>query len=237
MFSNNFTPKKPNIFICEKCEFYTSNKKDFNRHISNKKHISNEIQCFYPEKTHYQCCCGKTYKDNSGLWRHKKKCESFYKNNENYVEEPELNKDSLNFTSKMFYDLLKQNNELQKSLIEMSKEKSSVINNNNNCNNKTFNCSDSKRETLYIKNDDQWTKDDEQKTILTNAIKQVAGKNIKQISEWQKLHPEYNDPESKQNDKYMKIVLNSMSGSTKEEADKNYEKIVKNVIKETVIEK
>jgi hypothetical protein len=65
----------------------------------------------------------------------------------------------------------------------------------------------------------------------------VAGKNIKQISEWQKLHPEYNDPESKQNDKYMKIVLNSMSGSTKEESDKNYEKIVKNVIKETVIEK
>ena len=120
MFSNNFTPKKPNIFICEKCDFYTSNKKDFNRHISTKKHISNEIQCFYPEKTHYQCCCGKTYKDNSGLWRHKKKCESFYKNNENYVEEPELNKDSLNFTSKMFYDLLKQNNELQKSLIEMS---------------------------------------------------------------------------------------------------------------------
>ena len=57
------------------------------------------------------------------------------------------------------------------------------------------------------------------------------------ISEWQKLNPEYNDPESKQNDKYMKIVLNSMSGSTKEESTKNYEKIVKNVIKETIIEK
>jgi hypothetical protein len=35
----------------------------------------------------------------------------------------------------------------------------------------------------------------------------------------------------------MKIVLNSMSGSTKEESTKNYEKIVKNVIKETIIEK
>jgi hypothetical protein len=35
----------------------------------------------------------------------------------------------------------------------------------------------------------------------------------------------------------MKIVLNSMSGSTKEESNKNYEKIVKNVIKETIIEK
>jgi hypothetical protein len=35
----------------------------------------------------------------------------------------------------------------------------------------------------------------------------------------------------------MQIVLNSMSGSTKEESDKNYEKIVKNIVKETTIEK
>jgi len=62
-------------------------------------------------------------------------------------------------------------------------------------------------------------------------------KNIKQISEWQKLHPDFSNPESKHNDKYMQIVLNSMSGSTKEESDKNYEKIAKNVIKEVVIEK
>jgi hypothetical protein len=106
-----------------------------------------------------------------------------------------------------------------------------------NTHSRPIHCSDSKRETLYIKDEDQWSKDDESKTILTKAIKQVANKNIKQISEWQKLHPEYSDPDSKQNDKYMKIVLNSMSGSTKEESNKNYEKIVKNVIKETIIEK
>jgi hypothetical protein len=98
-------------------------------------------------------------------------------------------------------------------------------------------CSDLKRETLYIKDNNQWSKDDENKTGLTNAIKQVASKNIKKISDWQKLHPQYSDPESKQNDKYMQIVLNSMSGSTKEESEKNYEKIVKNVVKEIVINK
>jgi hypothetical protein len=103
--------------------------------------------------------------------------------------------------------------------------------------NRPIHCSDSKRETLYIKDDNQWFKDDEQKTNLTKAIKQVANKNIKKISEWQQLNPNYSDPESKQNDKYMKIVLNSMSGSTKEEADKNYEKIVKNIAKEVIIEK
>jgi hypothetical protein len=98
-------------------------------------------------------------------------------------------------------------------------------------------CSDSKRETLYIKDDNQWSKDDDQKSNLTKAIKQVANKNIKQISEWQKLNPDYSNPDSKINDKYMKIVLNSMSGSTKEEAEKNYEKIAKNIVKEVVIEK
>ena len=98
-------------------------------------------------------------------------------------------------------------------------------------------CSDSKRETLYIKDDNQWIKDDENKTSLMKAIKQVANKNIKQIPEWQKIHPNYSDPDSKENDKYMKIILNSMSGSTKEESDKNYEKIAKNIAKEVVINK
>ena len=51
------------------------------------------------------------------------------------------------------------------------------------------------------------------------------------------MNPEYNDPESKQNDKYMKIVLNSMSGSTPEEQKNNINKIIKNVAKEVVIEK
>jgi hypothetical protein len=96
-------------------------------------------------------------------------------------------------------------------------------------------CSDSKRETLYIKDEEQWSKDDENKSALTKAIKNVANKNIKKINEWQKIHPEYSNPKSKQNDKYMQIVLNSMSGSSQEESNKNYEKIIKNVIKETII--
>jgi hypothetical protein len=98
-------------------------------------------------------------------------------------------------------------------------------------------CSDSKRETIYIKDHNQWIKDDENKTSLTKAIKQVANKNMKQITEWQKAHPNFNDPESKDNDKYMNIILNSMSGSTKEESEKNYEKIAKNIAKEVVINK
>ena len=98
-------------------------------------------------------------------------------------------------------------------------------------------CSDFKRETLYIKNNNEWSKETEDKAVLTNAIKHVAHKNIKQISEWTKYHPEYNDSDSKQNDKYLKIVSESMSGSSQEETNKNYTKIIKNIVKETIIDK
>jgi uncharacterized C2H2 Zn-finger protein len=91
-------------------------------------------------------------------------------------------------------------------------------------------CSDFKRETLYIKSNDQWNKENEEKTILINAIKHVAHKNIKQINEWTKEHPMYKDSESKENDKYLKIVSQAMSGSTQDETNKNYVKIIKNIL-------
>jgi hypothetical protein len=103
--------------------------------------------------------------------------------------------------------------------------------------NRPLHCADNKREVLYIRDNNEWTKDTDDKATLTKAIKTVAHKNIKQISEWQKQNPEYNDPDSKQNDKYQKILCNAMSGSSKEESDKNYEKIIKNVVKQTIIEK
>jgi hypothetical protein len=98
-------------------------------------------------------------------------------------------------------------------------------------------CSDSKREVVYIKDKDQWNKETEDKTILTNAIKHVAHKNMKQISEWTKGNPEFNDSTSKQNDRYLNIVCESMSGSSQEETNKNYNKIIKNIVKGTIIDK
>ena len=106
-----------------------------------------------------------------------------------------------------------------------------------NISDRPIHCSDSKREIVYIKDKNQWNKEDDNKSLLTNAIKHVAHKNMKQIREWTKVNPEYNDSSSKQNDRYLKIVSNSMNGSTEEEANKNYNKIIKNITKETVIDK
>ena len=60
---------------------------------------------------------------------------------------------------------------------------------------------------------------------------------MKQIPEWTKENPDYKDQESKQNDQYLKIVSESMSGSSNEETNKNYTKIIKNIAKEAIIDK
>jgi len=98
-------------------------------------------------------------------------------------------------------------------------------------------CSDPKRETLYIKNDNQWNKEGEDRLILTKAIRHIVNKNINQISEWTKKHPDYNNSESKDNDKYLRIICESIPGSTQEESNKNYNKIIKNIVKNVVINK
>ena len=98
-------------------------------------------------------------------------------------------------------------------------------------------CSDAKRETLYIKDQDEWTKEEPEKTHLSKAIKSVSSKNIQQIFEWQKKYPEYKDPMSRHSDKYMKMIMNTMSGSSSEEQSKNLEKIIKNITKQVIIDK
>uniref|UniRef100_A0A6C0IWB3 C2H2-type domain-containing protein n=1 Tax=viral metagenome TaxID=1070528 RepID=A0A6C0IWB3_9ZZZZ len=98
-------------------------------------------------------------------------------------------------------------------------------------------CGDLKRAILYIKDDDQWVKDNENKDKIINAIRRITTKNIQQIAEWQKANPEYRDPDSKVSDRYMKLVYEVMSGVSKEEQEKNYQKIIRNILKEVVIDK
>ena len=106
-----------------------------------------------------------------------------------------------------------------------------------NVNQRPVHCSDAKRETIYIKDGDQWEKDNDEKVKLTNAIRDVAHKNIEQIQVWTEEHPEYTDLKSKFNDRYMKLIGEAMSGSTNEETNKNYKKIARNIMKATIISK
>jgi hypothetical protein len=98
-------------------------------------------------------------------------------------------------------------------------------------------CSDLKREVLYVKDQDSWEKDNDEKKKMKNAIKYIAAKNFKQIHQWQEENPESNDYETKKHMDYHKIVIHSMGGSTKEEDEQHYNKIIRNVAKEVTIDK
>jgi uncharacterized C2H2 Zn-finger protein len=98
-------------------------------------------------------------------------------------------------------------------------------------------CGDIKREILYIKNNNKWEKDNKSKNLIKCAIQEIANKNIKKISDWIKCHPDCQNSESTQNTKYLNIVLNSMSGSTIEEQQSNYDKIITRVAREVAIRK
>jgi hypothetical protein len=106
-----------------------------------------------------------------------------------------------------------------------------------NINLRPIHCGDIKREVLYIKNDNKWEKDTKSKNLIKCAIQEIANKNMKKISEWIKCHPDCQNSESTQNAKYLNIVLNSMSGSTIEEQQSNYDKIITRVAREVTIRK
>ena len=97
-------------------------------------------------------------------------------------------------------------------------------------------CTDKKRETMYIKDQDKWEKEDEKKTKMHKLVTKVANKNITMISEFQKLHPEWKKCSSKYADQHNKIVIESMGGKGDNEYEKQ-EKIIKKIAKEVFVEK
>ena len=98
-------------------------------------------------------------------------------------------------------------------------------------------CGDNKREILYIKDNNEWIKESDDKPILTRAIKTIANQNIKQIKTWRDKYTDCTKSDSNKNNLYLKIVSNSMNGLTKEEGDKNISKIISNVAKKVNINK
>jgi len=97
-------------------------------------------------------------------------------------------------------------------------------------------CTDKKRETMYIKDEDKWEKDDEKKVKLHKMVRKVANKNINLISEFQELHPDWKKCSSKYSDQFNKIVIESMGGKGDNDYEKE-EKIIKRVAKEVFVDK
>jgi len=90
-------------------------------------------------------------------------------------------------------------------------------------------CSDSKREVMYIKDDNKWEKDNQEKTKLRKLIKRVAHKNSRLIPQFKEKYPECDTSLSEQ---YNKLIIEAMGGlgdNDKEKEDKIIHQIAKNV--------
>ena len=93
-------------------------------------------------------------------------------------------------------------------------------------------CSDSKRDVLYIKDDDKWERDSITSKKLIDAVKAVDHKNYMMINEWAKQHPECEHSFTPANDTYMKLARAAEAG-----IDENVAKVIKRVIQHVVIDK
>jgi len=296
--------KIPNKFGCNICHYYTSSKKDYEKHLTTSKHKNNENGSIKEENNSqiYQCICGKICKTHGGIWKHKKKCST----SEHHV-------DDTNLDYKMIYELFKiqvnenkelkeilieqhkQNNELQNKVLEICKNGTHNITNTNS-HNKSFNlnfflnetckdamnimdfvdsvklqlsdletvgkigyvegisniivknlnsldetkrpvhCTDSKREVMYIKDEDKWEKENENKQKMRKVIKHVTHKNSKLLKEYKAKYQGCEKSSSKYSDQYDKLIIEAMGGKGDNDIEKE-DKIIRNIAKTVTIDK
>ena len=300
---NNFLPKNPLSFSCEKCNYFTCSAKDFKKHTETKKHksVSSATECngfgdFCPlteEKNKFICAqCNRKYADRTGLWRHKKKCMS---EPENQISEKKENK--VMEKDELIQFLINENKEFKQMMIEMAKNSGpNNCYNNTNSNNKTFNlqvflnetckdamnimdfvnsmeinlddlekvgelgyvngmtniivknlralditkrplhCTDVKREIMYIKDENKWEKENDNKDRIKKALKYIIHKNAKMLNVFKEKYPDCIKSYSNRCDQYNKLVIEVLGGKGDNEAQHN-EKIIRRIAREVTIDK
>ena len=94
-------------------------------------------------------------------------------------------------------------------------------------------CTDLKRETMYVKDDNKWTRDDK-KTKMSGAIQTISQKSARTLLDWKKVNPDYKDHDSEFSNRCIVIQRNSMAGYDR---DKYYPKVIKSIAKEIMVDK
>ena len=87
------------IFECEICDYVTSDKKDYAKHLSTRKHkmvVNGSKMVVENPQNEIHCICGKSYKHDSGYYRHKKTC-TFVEEKEEDIKSKETLKTGSNF--------------------------------------------------------------------------------------------------------------------------------------------
>jgi hypothetical protein len=97
-------------------------------------------------------------------------------------------------------------------------------------------CTDSKREVMYVKDEDKWEKENENKQKMRKVIKHVTHKNSKLLKEFKTKYPGCEKSESRFSDKYDKLIIEAMGGKGDNDVEKE-DKIIRNIAKTVTIEK
>jgi hypothetical protein len=101
-------------------------------------------------------------------------------------------------------------------------------------------CTDTKRDTIYIREQDEWKRDTQDKRYTKHAISRVANKNLNAISEWKQLHPDTDIFESDAYNMNMLILVQSLGGiggTSAEKTERNQEKIWKRIMPDVMMDK
>ena len=93
-------------------------------------------------------------------------------------------------------------------------------------NERPVHCTDTRRDTMYIKDNNVWEKDND-KSKIKEAINKVSGKNYSALSDWSKDNPDFMENENKQ-EYYTKAI--TTIGKKVDES-----KIIKEVSKDTYL--
>ena len=137
------SPKIAKIFECIKCNYSCSKESDFKKHLLTGKHQLDTTLIKKTRQNNFRCNCGKTYKFRQGLSVHKKKCVGDKK-----LLDPDTNNQIIEMLIKelssfknIILDIAKNNSDLQKQFIDISKNINShnTTNTHINSHNKTFN--------------------------------------------------------------------------------------------------
>jgi hypothetical protein len=97
-------------------------------------------------------------------------------------------------------------------------------------------CTDAKREVLYIKDDNKWEKENEDKNKMRKVIKKIANRNSRLLTEFKANHPDCGKSDSLFSDQYNKLIIEAMGGSGDNDLEKE-DKIIKKITKEITIDK
>ena len=115
------------LFCCEPCNFTTIRLSQYTKHLTTRKHQMITDPTFYQQVSTqkasviYNCNCGKTYKERTGLWRHKQKCDMPFNNFEEEKEKEKEKEETTPENKDVLQYLIKENNEFKYLLLQQNK--------------------------------------------------------------------------------------------------------------------